>query len=275
MLNLKMLGRHSFIWLNILFLAFPLYLAIVASTHDMRAMTSFPLPHYFGKDLFLNLKTLWYYGIGGSLDGSCATLLWNSFRMAFVIAVGKICLAFFTAFSLVYFAFPYKKLIFSTILVTLMLPIEVRLVPTFEVVLGLHGLNTLWALTMPLMVSASGIILFRDHFKQLPKNLVDAAKLDGAGPFRFLIDIALPLSKAPIGSLFVILFIYGWNQYLWPMVLITSPKATTMVVGMRYLSATTDIMPEWNLIMCMALIALIPPCLLLFAMEKSFERGLR
>lgn len=272
---IKRLISHAFLILTIIFLSFPLYLAIVAATHNTYAMTHFPLPHLIGKNFLINFKALWYYGIGGSLEGSCATLLWNSFCMAILIAIGKICIAFMASFSLVYFNLAYKKIIFASILATLMLPIEVRLIPTFEVVLSLHGLNTLWALTMPLMVSASGVILFRDHFRQLPKYIVDAAILDGAGPIRFLIDIALPLAKAPTLSLFVILFIYGWNQYIWPLVLTTDPKATTIVIGMRYLSGATDIIPEWNLIMCMALIALIPPCLVLFAMEKAFERGMR
>jgi sn-glycerol 3-phosphate transport system permease protein len=227
-----------------------------------------------GSALWKNLQSVWGSGIVGGQAGSCARLLWNSFIMALTIAIGKIVMALLTSFSLVYFSFPFKRAVYASILMTLMLPIEIRLVPTFEVVVYFHGLNTLWGLSLPLMVSATAVMLLRAHFSKLPAHLVDAAKLDGAGPLRFLIDILIPLAKAPMGSLFVILFIYGWNQYLWPLVLTTQPQSATIVMGMRYLSGAADLVPEWNLIMSIALIALLPPCLVLFTMQRAFERGM-
>jgi sn-glycerol 3-phosphate transport system permease protein len=272
LLGIKTLFPHLCLIICVLFFTLPLYLAIVAASHDSLAMIHLPLPHFPGRALFANLQTVWSQGIDGV---SCGRLLWNSFWMAMFIAIGKMIMALMTSFSLIYFSFPFKRFILVCILMTLMLPIEVRLVPTYEVVVFLQGLNSLWGLTLPLMVSATAILLFRAHFSKLPPHLVDAAKLDGAGPMRFFIDILLPLAKAPMGSLFVILFIYGWNQYLWPLVLTTDPQSATIVMGMRYLSGAADLVPEWNLIMSMVLIALLPPCLVLFTMQRSFEQGMQ
>lgn len=274
MQGLKQIGVHVFLWIWVLFFALPLYLAIVAASHDAQVMTQLPLPHFPGSAFLKNLHAVWGMGVAGGDAGSCARLLWNSFLMAMTIAIGKILMALLTSFSLVYFSFPFKRVIYASILMTLTLPIEVRLVPTFEVVVYFHGLNTLWGLSLPVMVSATAVMLLRAHFAKLPAHLADAAKLDGAGPIRFFVDMLFPLATAPMGSLFVILFIYGWNQYLWPLVLTTQPQSATIVMGMRYLSGAADLVPEWNLIMSIALIALLPPCLVLFTMQRAFERGM-
>ncbi len=190
------------------------------------------------------------------------------------MALGKVFFAVTAAFSLVYFTFPFKRFFVVLIMMTLMLPIEVRLIPVFEMVALFHGLNSLWGLTAPLIVSASAILLFKQFFLKLSPQLVDAAKLDGAGPIRFFIHILLPISKLPMSSLFVVMFIYGWNQYLWPLVITTNPQAATVVMGMRYLSGAVDIVPQWNLVMSIVLIALCPPCLVLLSMQRVFEKGM-
>jgi len=195
--------------------------------------------------------------------------------MAFGIAFGKIVLALGSAFALVYFDFPFKKWCFAFIFATMMLPVEVRIVPTFQVVASFGLLNSFSGLTLPLLASATGTFLFRQFFKTIPKELVDAAKLDGAGPIRFFFDIVLPLSKTQIAALFVILFVYGWNQYLWPLVITTETKMATIVMGIRYLAGVADQVPEWHYIMTIALIALIPPCMVVMVMQRWFEKGLK
>lgn len=195
--------------------------------------------------------------------------------MAFIIAVGKIILALGSAFALVYFDFPFKKSCFALIFATMMLPVEVRIVPTFQVVASFGLLNSFSGLTLPLLASATGTFLFRQFFKTISKELVDAAKLDGAGPLRFFIDIVLPLSRIQISALFVILFVYGWNQYLWPLVITTETKMTTIVMGIRYLAGVADQVPEWHYIMAVALIALVPPCMVVMVMQRWFEKGLK
>jgi sn-glycerol 3-phosphate transport system permease protein len=195
--------------------------------------------------------------------------------MAFVIALGKITLALTSAYALVYFDFPFKKTCFALIFATMMLPVEVRIVPTFQVVASFGLLNSFSGLTLPLLASATGTFLFRQFFKTIPKELVDASKMDGAGPIRFFIDVVLPLSVPQIAALFVILFVYGWNQYLWPLLITTETKMATIVMGIRYLAGVADQVPEWHYIMSVALIALIPPCMVVLFMQRWFEKGLR
>lgn len=265
---------HLILIVVALILALPLYLALIGASHEAQAMQQIPLPYFPGKALWENITTVWKQGLGGLGGVSLGQVLWNSFCMAMLIAVGKIVMSLMAAFSLVYFSFPFKKICFALILMTLMLPIEVRLVPTFQIVVMFHGLNHLAGLTFPLMVSATATFLFKQCFEQIPVHLVEAARLDGAGPVRFFYYILLPLAKAPMASLFVILFIYGWNQYLWPLVVTTAPSSMTVVMSMRYLAGVVDVAPQWHLILCVALIALFPPCLVLLWMQRAFERGL-
>ena len=179
-----------------------------------------------------------------------------------------------SAFALVYFNFPWKKLCFALIFSTMMLPVEVRIVPTFQVIASFGWLNSYAGLTLPLMASATATFLFRQFFKTIPTSLVDAAKLDGAGPLRFFIDMMLPLSKPQMAALFITMFVYGWNQYLWPLVMTTDSDMATVVMGIRYLAGVADQLPQWHYIMTMALIALLPPCLVVLILQRWFEKGL-
>jgi sn-glycerol 3-phosphate transport system permease protein len=221
------------------------------------------------------MKTVLTEGLSVTGGEPITSMLLNSLLMAFGIAFGKIVLALGSAFALVYFDFPFKKWCFAFIFATMMLPVEVRIVPTFQVVASFGLLNSFSGLTLPLLASATGTFLFRQFFKTIPKELVDAAKLDGAGPIRFFFDIVLPLSKTQIAALFVILFVYGWNQYLWPLVITTETKMATIVMGIRYLAGVADQVPEWHYIMTIALIALIPPCMVVMVMQRWFEKGLK
>jgi sn-glycerol 3-phosphate transport system permease protein len=261
--------------LSVLFLGLPLYIAWVAATHEASALLSGGVPYWPGHAFLKNMREVWTGDVSYLGGVSLIKILWNSFCMAFLLAVGKIVLAVTAAYSMVYFSFPFKKIIMVMIMMTLMLPIEVRLIPVFEIVASFHGLNTLWGLTVPLVVSATAILLFKQFFNNIPPHLMDAAKLDGAGPIRFFIDILLPMSKLPIASLFVVMFIFGWNQYLWPLVITTNPQASTIVMGMKYLSNSVDLVPQWNLVMSIVLIAMCPPCLVLLFMQRAFEKGMR
>lgn len=275
MSNFKRLLSHSLLTVFILLMLLPLYLAIVAASNEGSAMMQSQLPLVPGSSFFKNLKLVLTEGMAVTGGEPITVMLFNSLLMAFSIALGKIILALGSAFALVYFDFPFKKSCFALIFATMMLPVEVRIVPTFQVVASFGLLNSFTGLSLPLLASATGTFLFRQFFKTIPKELVDASKLDGAGPVRFFIDIVLPLSKIQISALFVILFVYGWNQYLWPLVITTETKMATIVMGIRYLAGVADQVPEWHFIMTVALIALIPPCMVVMLMQRWFEKGLK
>lgn len=267
--------QHAFLIGVVLFMLLPLYLALVAASHDGTIMMQGRLSLVPGPLLSKNITYVLQEGLGATLGEPVSHMLLNSFLMALVITIGKIILALTSAFALVYFDFPLKKLCFALIFATIMLPVEVRILPTFELAASLNLLNSFSGLTLPLIAAATGTFLFRQFFKTIPKELVDAAKLDGAGPVRFFFDVVLPLSRSQIAALFVILFVYGWNQYLWPILITTDSSMSTIVMGIRYLAGVADQVPQWHYIMSVALIALIPPCLVVLFMQRWIEKGLQ
>lgn len=266
---------HGFLMAFIAFMLLPLYLAVVAASSDGMTIMHSQLSLVPGSEFFKNMSVVLLDGLAVTGGEPIIVMLLNSLIMALTITFGKIVLALTSAFALVYFNFPFKKTCFALIFATMMLPVEVRIVPTFQVVAGFGLLNSFSGLTLPLLASATGTFLFRQFFKTIPSELVDAAKLDGAGPIRFFFHILLPLSIPQIAALFVILFVYGWNQYLWPLVITTDAKMSTIVMGIRYLAGVADQIPEWHYIMTVALIALIPPCLVVMLMQRWFEKGLK
>lgn len=266
---------HGFLMAFIAFMLLPLYLAVVAASSDGMTIMHSQLSLVPGSAFFKNMKIVLLDGLAVTGGEPIIFMLLNSLIMALAITLGKIVLALTSAFALVYFDFPFKKTCFALIFATMMLPVEVRIVPTFQVVAGFGLLNSFSGLTLPLLASATGTFLFRQFFKTIPGELVDAAKLDGAGPIRFFFNILLPLSVPQIAALFVILFVYGWNQYLWPLVITTDAKMSTIVMGIRYLAGVADQIPEWHYIMTVALIALVPPCLVVMLMQRWFEKGLK
>ncbi|HQW38504.1 MAG TPA: sn-glycerol-3-phosphate ABC transporter permease UgpE, partial [Usitatibacteraceae bacterium] len=203
-----------------------------------------------------------------------STMLVNSLVMALSIAIGKITISILSAFAIVYFRFPGRSFFFWSVFVTLMLPVEVRIIPTFKVAADLGILDSHVGLAMPLIASATATFLFRQFFMTIPDELAEAARIDGAGPVRFFIDVVLPLSKTHIAALFVILFIYGWNQYLWPLLITTSESMYTVVIGIKRMMAGGDAANEWHLIMATAMMALMPPALVVILMQKWFVKGL-
>jgi len=256
--------------IGIIIICFPIYIALIASTHTHREIIHPPLPLLPG-DMFLhNYREALFSGINVPV----LRMMWNSLIMAMGIAVGKIVISFMSAFAIVYFRFPLRNLCFWLIFMTLMLPVEVRIVPTFEVVVKLKLLNSYAGLTLPLIASATATFLFRQFFMTVPNELIEAARMDGAGPLRFLKDILLPLSRTNIAALFVILFIYGWNQYLWPLLITTDPQMNTIVMGIKHMIPTGDDWADWPVVMATAVLAMLPPIFVVVVMQNLFVRGL-
>jgi sn-glycerol 3-phosphate transport system permease protein len=265
---------HAVLIAGILVIAFPLYVTFVASTRTLDDIITVPMPLLPGDQLVQNYSQVL---LGGSTKGSGAAvwrMLVNSMIMALVIAIGKIAISIIASFAIVYFRFPLRNFFFWMIFVTLMLPVEVRIIPTYQVVADLGMLNSYVGLTLPLIASATATFLFRQFFLTVPDELAEAARIDGAGPMRFFKDVVLPLSKTSIAALFVIQFIYGWNQYLWPLLITTEESMYTTVIGITRMIVGGDATNEWELIMATAMLALLPPAIVVMLMQKWFVRGL-
>ena len=268
-------AAHAVLVLGVLVVAFPVYMTFVASTHDQATMLSGPVPLVPGRFLLDNYRTVLFSGLGASSSSPpVALMMFNSLVMALAIALGKIAISIIAAYAVVYFKFPLRMTFFWLIFITLMLPVEVRILPTYEVVADLGLLNTYAGLTVPLIASATATFLFRQFFLTVPDELAEAARIDGAGPLRFFRDVILPLSKTSIAALFVIQFIYGWNQYLWPLLITTDESMYTSVIGIKRIIATGDALTEWNLVMATAMLALLPPALVVLLMQRWFVKGL-
>jgi sn-glycerol 3-phosphate transport system permease protein len=265
---------HAVMILGVILVAFPLYVTFVASTRTYEEIIAVPMPLVPGDQLVANYTQVL---TGGSHKGSSApvsTMLLNSLVMAIGVAVGKIVISILSAFAIIYFRFPLRNFFFWMIFVTLMLPIEVRIIPTFKVAADLHLLDSYAGLILPVIASATATFLFRQFFLTIPDELTEAARIDGAGPMRFFWDVVLPLSKTNMAALFVILFILGWNEYLWPLLITSQESMYTVVIGIKRMIAGGDASNEWNLIMATAMLALMPPALVVILMQKWFVKGL-
>lgn len=265
--------QHAVLILGTAVFAFPIWLAFVASTHTKREVSS-GLPLLPGGEMLSNYAIVLGEGLSASGAPPVSLMLMNSTIMALSITIGKIAISLLSAFAVVYFRFPFRMLAFWTIFITLMLPVEVRILPTYEVVASLGMLNSYAGLSIPLIASATATFLFRQFFMTVPDELTEAARIDGAGPMKFFRDILLPLSRTNIAALFVILFIYGWNQYLWPLLATTNESHYTIVMGIQRMANTGDQVPPWNLVMATAILALLPPVLVILLMQRLFVRGL-
>lgn len=266
---------HVVLVLGVLVIAFPLYITFVASTHTAQDIVQVPMPLLPGSHLIENYSA----ALTGNYDGAASTapvgrMMFVSLVTALVIAIGKIVISLLSAFAIVYFRFPFRMFFFWSIFVTLMLPVEVRIGPTYKVVSDLGLLNTYAGLTVPLIASATATFLFRQFFLTVPDELAEAARIDGAGPMRFFWDILLPLSTTSIAALFVIQFIYGWNQYLWPLLVTTNESMYPVVMGIKRMISGGDAANDWNIVMATALLAMIPPALVVMLMQKWFVKGL-
>jgi len=262
---------HAVLLIGVALFALPVWLVLAGSTQtaDVIARGELSLiPDPAGLGVYADV--LFHSGHGTSPVWRMLTV---SFGMAVCIAVGKIVISVLSAYAVAFFRFPFRNLAFWTIFLTLMLPVEVRIIPTYSVMAGLGLINTFTGLTMPLIASATATLLFRQVFLAIPDELVEAARMDGAGPWRFLRDILLPVSAANVAALFVILFVYGWNQYLWPLLVATDPSLDTVVIGIVKMIGT-ETATEWNKVMATAVLALLPPVLIVVLMQRWFVKGL-
>ncbi|MBL8832299.1 MAG: sn-glycerol-3-phosphate ABC transporter permease UgpE [Rhodospirillales bacterium] len=265
---------HAVLLAGVAIVAFPVYLALLASTYDAASVQNGQMSLLPGGRMAENYTRLIFTGTSSSTREPVGTMLINSFVMAMAISLGKIAISLISAYAIVFFRFPFRMAAFWLIFITLMLPVEVRIYPTYKIVADLRLLDTYTGLTLPLIASATATLLFRQFFMTVPEELVEASKIDGAGPFKFFVDTLLPLSVTTIAALFVIQFIYGWNQYLWPLLITTRDNMQTIVIGIKKMIVTQDALTEWQLAMATAVLALLPPVFVVVVMQKLFVKGL-
>jgi len=266
---------HLVLLVGVAIQVFPVYMAIIGSTHDAATIGRGRLPLTPGTHMAENYIQAWAYGTGERVSGTPVRIMMaNSLVMAIVIAAGKILVSVLAAYAVVFFRFPGRMFFFWLIFITLMLPLEVRIIPSYKVVSDFGLLNTLAGLTLPLMVSATGTLLFRQVFLTIPKEMLDAAKIDGAGPMRCLWSIILPLGLPSIAALFVILFVYGWNQYLWPLLITTEQRMDTIVIGIVKMLGTSESLMDWNLVMATTVMAMGPPVAVVILLQRWLVKGL-
>jgi sn-glycerol 3-phosphate transport system permease protein len=289
---------YIFLALGICVVGFPIFYALIAATLPIEMVSRVPMPMVFGDQFWINIQAAWH-------KGNLGTLLFNSFVMAAGITLGKIAVSMLGAFSIVYFDYRLRTVVFASVFCTLMLPVEVRILPTYEMAANLFGpiqtmvdllhiealvnwflqndiqirlelslLDSYPGLILPLVASATCTFLFRQFFLTIPEELCEAAKMDGAGPMLFLRKILFPLSKTNIAALVVIEFVYGWNQYLWPLLITTRREMTTAVIGLQHLIPDVDDVPDWNVALAGALIVMLPPVLVVLFMQRWFVKGL-
>lgn len=267
---------HAILVIGVVVVFFPIYVTFIGSTQTAeQIMTSNPISLLPGSNM---LESYRFALFGGKTEAGASVspalpMMGISLASALIIAIGKIAISILSAFAIVYFRFPAKNLVFWMVFVTLMLPVEVRIGPTYEVISNLGMLNSMAGLTVPLIASATATFLFRQFFMTVPDELVEAARMDGAGPMRFFKDVLLPLSKTSIAALFVIQFIYGWNQYLWPLLVTTDEKMYPIVMGIKRLMFG-EVYIEWNVVMATAILAMLPPAVVVILMQKWFVKGL-
>jgi sn-glycerol 3-phosphate transport system permease protein len=267
---------HLILIIGVIVVFFPIYVTFIGSTQSaQQILSSNPLSLMPGNNFIETYKLALFGGKteAGASIGAAGPMMLISLASALIISIGKIAISLLSAFAIVYFRFPAKNLVFWMVFVTLMLPVEVRIGPTYEVVSNLGMLNSMAGLTVPLIASATATFLFRQFFLTVPDELVEAARIDGAGPMRFFKDVLLPLSKTSIAALFVIQFIYGWNQYLWPLLVTTDEKMYPIVMGIKRL-IFGEVYIEWNVVMATAILAMLPPAIVVMLMQKWFVKGL-
>ena len=271
--QLRSIACHVVLMLGAALMVFPVYMAFVASTHDLsRSLTGLPL--WPGPRLLENYGQLLGEGMRSYGLPPIGPMLLNSFIVALAITFGKITVSILSGFAITYFVFPLRWLAFWVIFATLMLPVEVRILPTYEVVAGFGLLDSYTGLSLPLIASATATFLFRQVFMTVPDELAEAARIDGAGPWRFLWYILIPISRTNIAALFVITFIYGWNQYLWPLLMTKDVSYYTVIMGIQRMARASDFQPQWHLVMATLILALLPPVIVVAVMQRQFVKGL-
>jgi len=266
--------RHCVLIGGVAIIMFPVYVAFVASTLSFDQVMHVPMRLWPGSHMLENYAAVIAHGSERASSAPVGRMMLNSLVMALAIAIGKISISIISAFAIVYFRFPLRRTFFWMIFITLMLPVEVRILPTYQVAADLGLIDTYAGLTLPLIASATATFLFRQFFLTIPDEYAEAARIDGAGPMRFFWDVVIPLSRTNIAALFVIMFIYGWNQYLWPLLVTTQESMYTSVIGIKRMMAGGDAATEWHLVMATAILAMLPPALVVLLMQRWFVKGL-
>jgi sn-glycerol 3-phosphate transport system permease protein len=264
---------HIILIIGVIVVAFPIYFGFIASTQNIESILHGKSGIIPGSDFVNNYLEILSPDKKILPGISIWRLLLNSLIVTLLITFGKTAISIISAYAIVYFKFPFQKVAFAIIFLTLMLPIEVRIVPTFQMASNLNLLDSFQGLSVPLIASATATFLFRQFFMSIPNELCEAARIDGAGPIRFFWDTVLPLSKTSIAALFVILFIYGWNQYLWPLLITTKQSMNTIIIALTQMISHDGTTP-WHLVMGVAIIAMIPPICVVILMQKWFVKGL-
>lgn len=265
---------HAVLIVGVAIIALPVWMTFVGSTHTTERMLQSPVPLLPGSEILENYRTVLFDGFGQAARTPMTQMLLNSLIVSLGICIGKISVSILAAFAIVYFEFRFRMAAFWLIFMTLMLPVEVRIVPTYEVVASFGMLNSYQGMIIPLIASATATFMFRQFFMTVPGELAEASKIDGAGPMQFFIHILLPMSRTTIAALFVIQFIYGWNQYLWPLLVTTKDSMQTIVIAIKKMIVTADALTEWQLAMATAMLAMLPPVFVVIAMQRLFVKGL-
>jgi ABC-type sugar transport system, permease component len=264
---------HVFLIVAILVIAFPIYFVVVASTHSLQDILKAPMSLLPGDQAIANYHRALFESTK-NLGTSAFVMMKNSLIMALGISIGKIVISLLAAYAIVFFKFPGRSLCFWAIFITLMLPVEVRIMPTYKVISDLHMLNSYWGLILPMVVSATAVFLFRQFFLTVPREIPEASQIDGASPMAFFAEILVPMTRTPIASMFVIQFIYGWNQYLWPLLITTKEKYYTLLIGINHMLVGGDNVIEWQVVMATTILAMIPPVVVVIVMQKQFVAGM-
>jgi sn-glycerol 3-phosphate transport system permease protein len=275
-INWRHVGDHAILIAGAIFMLLPVVIAFMTSTHDAISIHRNGVQFLPGDALAENYGTVMLEGIGfeGAVTGT--RMMINSMILGFGFAIGKIVVAIMAAYAIVYFRMPFADLAFWAIFVTLLLPLEVRILPSYEVVQKMGLLNSYTGLIVPLIASATGTFFFRQFFKSVPDELIEAARIDGAGPIKFFFDILLPLSKTMIAAIFIIMFVYGWNQYLWPTLMTTNEDYFTLVRGIKQIIQVWvgSQIPEYGQVMALAILAMLPPVAIVVVFQSWFIKGL-
>ncbi len=264
---------HVFLWIAMFIIIFPIYIVFVASTHLNEEILSAPMSLIPGVHIVENYTRAMMDG-ATNLGASAFVMVKNSLIMALGISGGKIIISLLAAFAIVFFHFPGRNFCFWAIFITLMLPVEVRIMPTYKVIADLGLLNSYAGLILPMVVSATAVFLFRQFFLTIPREIVESSQIDGATPMQFFATILAPMTQTPIAAMFVIQFIYGWNQYLWPLLITTKQDFYTLLIGINRMMSGADVQIEWQIVMATILVAMIPPVIVVIAMQKQFIQGM-
>jgi len=264
---------HLMLLIGIAIIIFPIYFIFSASSHTNADIQAAPMPLGIGSHLIENYRQALLHGTQ-NMGTPVSTMLKNSLIMALGISIGKIIISLMAAFAIVFFDFPLRGFCFWSIFITLMLPVEVRIMPTYKVVADLGLLNSYAGLILPMIVSATAVFLFRQFFMSVPREIAEASQIDGATPMQFFRHILAPMTRTPIASMFVIQFIYGWNQYLWPLLITTKPEFYTLLIGINRMMSGADVQIEWQIVMATTMLAMLPPVIVVVLMQKQFISGM-